>query len=70
MPLYEYICQKCDNQFEKRVSFSEADEEQECPVCGSKHSRKKISLFASKVSGSTFTSSGTASGCGGSGGFT
>ncbi len=71
MPLYEYVCEECNNQFEKRVTFSDADSEQECPACGSNHSRKKISLFASRGAG---TSSGTmgsvSSGCGGGGGFT
>jgi putative FmdB family regulatory protein len=70
MPLYEYICRECENHFEKRVSFSEADNEQDCPACGSKHSQKQISLFAStgtaKSSGSSFPTSS----CGGAGGFT
>lgn len=39
MPLYEYLCNHCNNQFEKRVSFSiakpvgEADSEISCPKC-------------------------------------
>lgn len=71
MPLYEYICQECDNRFEKRVSFSEADNEQECPACGSQKSRKQISLFASTANGSSSNTGYSSGGCGGgSGRFT
>jgi putative FmdB family regulatory protein len=71
MPLYEYICQECTGEFEKRVSFSEADREQECPTCGRTNSRKKLSLFASSGSGQTSSSAGNVStGCGGGGRFT
>ena len=48
MPVYEYICQDCAGEFEKRVSFSEADQTQQCPTCGSSKSKKKLSLFACK----------------------
>jgi putative FmdB family regulatory protein len=70
MPLYEYICQVCDIHFEKRVGFSEADNDQECPACGSIHSKKQISLFASTGTGNSSTTSSSSSSCGGSGRFT
>ncbi|NMB57738.1 MAG: zinc ribbon domain-containing protein [Chloroflexi bacterium] len=69
MPLYEYICQECNNRFEKRVSFSEADDDQECPVCGSSRSKKQISLFAS-TNGTGSGNVSSSSSCGGSGRFT
>jgi putative FmdB family regulatory protein len=69
MPLYEYICKECENHFEKRVGFSEADNEQECPACGSKHGQKQISLFASTGAGKSSGSGFSATSCGG-GGFT
>lgn len=70
MPLYEYICQECDNRFEKRVSFSEAESDQECPACGSSRSRKQISLFASSSSGNSTGNTSSSSSCGGGGRFT
>jgi putative FmdB family regulatory protein len=70
MPLYEYICQECDIHFEKRVGFSEADSDQECPACGCKQSRKQISLFAPTGSGNSSTTGSSLSSCGGSGRFT
>ena len=70
MPVYEYICQECENRFEKRVGFSEADRDQECPACGSSHSRKQISMFASSSSGNNSGSAVSSSSCGGTGRFT
>lgn len=33
MPVYEYACQSCGHQFERRQSFSDAPV-RECPECG------------------------------------
>jgi putative FmdB family regulatory protein len=68
MPVYEYICQDCAGEFEKRVSFSEADQMQDCPTCGSKHSKKKISMFASKTTGASTSNASSSSSCGSGGG--
>jgi putative FmdB family regulatory protein len=38
LPLYEYKCNKCGNQFEKIESYSAA-ETQKCPKCGGKADR-------------------------------
>lgn len=70
MPVYEYICQTCAGEFERRVSFSETDQVQECPSCGSKNSRKKLSLFASKGTGGDSSPGSASSSCGSSGRFT
>ena len=45
MPIYEYKCDKCGNEFEEIVSLS-SDCEAECPECGEKKTRRKISAFA------------------------
>jgi len=70
MPLYEYHCNNCEQEFEQIVRFSEADQAQTCPFCGDKDTSKKISTAASF----SFSSSGSAissgSSCGSSGGFT
>jgi putative FmdB family regulatory protein len=51
MPLYEFQCTECDSSFEELVRASAAVTEVECPECGSRHVRRKVSTFASKVSG-------------------
>lgn len=68
MPLYEYVCRDCGQEFEKMVRFSEADKLPECPSCASKLTQKRISTFAS--AGSSVSSGTSSSGCGSSGRFT
>jgi putative FmdB family regulatory protein len=70
MPLYEYQCSDCGNEFEKMVRFSEADQNIPCPSCQSQKTRKKISTIASL--GSSLSRNGVSAGssCGSSGGFT
>jgi len=46
MPVYEYKCQKCGQQFEITCHLSERDEQAVCPECGSKDVQPVISSFA------------------------
>jgi putative FmdB family regulatory protein len=71
MPLYEYRCKDCGTEFEKRLSFSEADQLPACPVCASAHTQKKLSRVVAfnAVSASGGAASSAAS-CGSSGAFT
>ena len=43
MPIFEYTCLDCKNEFEKLVSGSNPDIS--CPDCRSKNIKKKFSLF-------------------------
>jgi len=45
MPIYEYICKKCNENFSllQRVGITEKDTA--CPRCGSSDVKKKISIF-------------------------
>ena len=63
MPIYEYICEKCGNEFEMLV-FRE--DEAACSACGAKNPKKKMSSFGFSV-GYKFTSSsaGKGSSCAG-----
>jgi putative FmdB family regulatory protein len=64
MPLYEFQCADCQDDFEELVRSSAAVDEVKCPQCGSQHVRRKISVFASKSSGGlSFASAPAASSC-------
>jgi putative FmdB family regulatory protein len=45
MPIYEYRCDECDEQFEKFLRSMSAVQELCCPRCGSQHVTKALSLF-------------------------
>jgi len=59
MPMYEYHCGKCDEDFEELVM---GDEKIRCPSCGGGRVKKMMSAFAHK-SGGKFVSAEGGSGC-------
>lgn len=72
MPLYEYACRKCSQDFEELV-FGR-DEEVCCPACGSAKVKRKLSAFAvhgKRADGSSISASScsksSCSGCSTSG---
>lgn len=67
MPLYEFQCTDCNDEFEELVRSSSAVAEVKCPVCGSQHVRRKVSLFASKVVGGGGIAAPAAASCAPSG---
>ena len=52
MPIYEFHCDRCDQDSEVLVRSSHW-EGTPCPHCGSKKLAKKFSTFASSVGGDT-----------------
>ena len=58
MPIYEYVCMKCSEEFELLV-FS--NKQAECPKCGAKDVTKKLSLFG--MSGVEKPFAGSSAGC-------
>lgn len=62
MPIYEYRCGKCGNEFESFVWSLREAESVECPRCGSKDVKKLLSSFASKASLSAVLGSGCGTG--------
>ncbi len=64
MPIYEYVCNSCGEEFEQLVFGS--DKVIKCRKCGSPDTAKKMSTFAMK-SGSRFVGTGkkASSGCAG-----
>jgi putative FmdB family regulatory protein len=71
MPLYEYRCKECGEEFEKQLRFSEADQLPECPTCKSARTQKRLSrvtwLGPASASGGGASSRAN---CGSSGPFT
>ncbi|MDI6754162.1 MAG: zinc ribbon domain-containing protein [Thermodesulfobacteriota bacterium] len=61
MPIFEYHCLRCQDDFEKIVFTAKA--EVKCPRCQSKKVNKKISAFSFK-SGSKFVPASNSGGCG------
>jgi putative FmdB family regulatory protein len=52
VPTYEYVCESCGNQYEKRESF-DAKPRQKCPACG-KMARRMLSAPAVVFKGAGF----------------
>ena len=50
MPIYEYVCPKCNLKFELRRSFSEASEYASCPHCHTSAKRVLSTFGISSVS--------------------
>jgi putative FmdB family regulatory protein len=51
MPIYEFVCETCGRPFEDLVRSYAAIADVRCPACGSASLRRKVSTFASRVSG-------------------
>jgi putative FmdB family regulatory protein len=61
MPIYEFVCSECKKPFEELVFSSNAVEKVVCPDCGSKQIKRKLSTFASKISGGSSLSMSSSS---------
>jgi len=58
MPIFEYVCIKCDNRFEKLQKTGTTGDSY-CPRCGSAEVEKQLSAFSSAAASSpTACSSG------------
>lgn len=68
MPIYEFYCNACENEFEELLSAREAEKGATCPRCGDAKPRKLISGFATSSAGKS--SSGGAAACPPGGRFT
>lgn len=48
MPLYEYRCEKCSQQFESYKRLTEEKKDEVCPACGGRAVKMGISLVVAK----------------------
>ncbi|NOX97872.1 MAG: zinc ribbon domain-containing protein [Nitrospirae bacterium] len=62
MPIYEFQCQKCQEEFEVLFRSFREEKNVSCPQCGSGKVDRLLSLFGLKA-GSTSKGSSTGSGC-------
>ena len=60
MPVYEYVCRRCERRFERYVRTW--NEEANCPHCGVAEVDKQLSTFA--MAGSSTASGGGGACCG------
>jgi len=56
MPVYEYHCETCGEDFDLFVRSATQRSEPECPHCGSTDVKKAISLFGVGGAGATLDS--------------
>jgi putative FmdB family regulatory protein len=63
MPIYEYICDDCQNEFEKIVINKQ--QQISCPKCASKKATIQLSVFSSTTAGGSSKSLTPQSGGGG-----
>ena len=65
MPIYEYLCAKCNTCFALLKMSANDDTGTKCPGCGSEEVKKLMSAFAVCAPGGGATSLGQGSGFGG-----
>ncbi|HVG38268.1 MAG TPA: zinc ribbon domain-containing protein, partial [Pyrinomonadaceae bacterium] len=57
MPIFEYVCQKCDHRFEQIVSGATVTKLQ-CPACQGKKLEKQLSVFSASHSDRDYRAGG------------
>jgi putative FmdB family regulatory protein len=66
MPIYEFVCSKCESHFD-HLARSMGDAKAKCPKCGSEKTTRALSVFAVADGGAKSTPAPTG-GCGRCGG--
>ena len=45
MPIYEYKCKVCEEEFQILCSIHDSDKKFKCPECGSDDTERELSVF-------------------------
>jgi len=61
MPIFEYVCKRCDHEFEAIIY---GGKKAECPKCQSKQLAPRLSVFAVAGKGASSASQTPSGGCG------
>lgn len=65
MPVYEYVCDACENKMEVLRSMKQADDAVACEKCGSRKTRRVHSLVAAPAGvGATHVHTASCNHCG------
>lgn len=64
MPLYEFRCEKCGQEFEELVRSTEHEETLRCPSCGAARLTRKPSVFAAHAAAAPLPRAGGCGRCG------
>ena len=64
MPIYEYHCNDCGDDFERFLRSMFSKETILCPECGSDHVSKAISVFGTSSGSSGGAAASSAAACG------
>lgn len=67
MPIYEYQCRDCHQEFELLILSRERADDVQCGTCGGSNVERKVSSVGCCTSGSSIDGSVSAPGCGTSG---
>jgi putative FmdB family regulatory protein len=62
MPIYEFECQECKENFDKLMRITGV-QQAVCPRCGSVKTIKKMSAFAANIKGGSLSSASSGSNC-------
>jgi putative FmdB family regulatory protein len=63
MPIYEYQCQNCGEDFDMLRSLKDDDKDVECPYCHAKQAERQMSLTSASELLKLFSGSGNAKSC-------
>jgi putative FmdB family regulatory protein len=61
MPIYEYVCLDCKDEFELIRPMSQSDTPPACEACGGNHVKRKLAMIVAMSGGHTV--SGASGGC-------
>ncbi len=48
MPIYEYRCRSCGEEFEKLVRLRTREDEVPCKACGEREAERRVSSFSAR----------------------
>lgn len=49
MPLYDFACSQCGHEYEALLKVDEPHDQLECPKCGAKGPKKRITAFTTNT---------------------
>ena len=64
MPIYEYVCLDCKNEFETIRSMKDADKPAECEKCGGMHVKRKLAVIYAMSGGHAVSGTSHSCNCG------